>query len=125
MRSIANSKSILDRWKSLWALPIPLKVKCFSWLFLQDRVALRERFYRLGLIQEKGKLCPICGEGREEGYHLFIHCSRIYRLWRKVARLWDLTFVGERVTCPYILTFGFILGHVEYEKSGDFSLRGF
>lgn len=26
--------------------------------------------------------------------HLFVNCSRVYRLWAKMAQLWDINFVG-------------------------------
>lgn len=95
-RTIATAETVSVRWKLLWAMPVYMKVKCFVWLLLKDRLALRGRLYRLGLIQEEGNLCPLCWEVSEVGFHLFIHYSKIYRLWGRVARLWDLTFVGTR-----------------------------
>lgn len=71
-----------------------LKVNCFAWLFLKDRLVVRGRLYRLGLVQEERVDCPISGDAREESEHLFVHCRKINMLWVRVAKLWDLNFVG-------------------------------
>lgn len=86
----------MDNWKSLRVLSIPLKMKCFMWLLLKDRLALRGRLPRLGFVQDEGFVCLLCGVEREESHNLFIHCSRIYSLWGRVAKLWDWNFVGTR-----------------------------
>lgn len=78
----------------LWGLLVLLKVKCFSWLLLKSRLALRERFNHWGVIQKEGIGFPICGVDREESHHPFFHCSKMYRLWARVADLWDLAFFG-------------------------------
>lgn len=87
---------MLDRWKMLLALSVSLKVKCFSWLLFRDRLAIKEIVFHFGLIQDEGSTCPICGEDREDIHHIFIQCSRIYRLWARVTNLWVLNFVGDR-----------------------------
>lgn len=78
----------------LWNLPISLKVKCFSWLLLKDRFAVRDRLFWMGVIQEKENVCPICGERKKENWHLFVHYGQIYMLWARVAKLWGVNFVG-------------------------------
>lgn len=40
-RSIVDVGLVSDRWKMLWDMPTPLKVKCFSWLLLKDGLAVR------------------------------------------------------------------------------------
>lgn len=65
-RSIARVDLVLDRWKALRVFPVPLKVKCFTWLLLKNRLAMRARLFCLGLVKEEGVACPICGDGREQ-----------------------------------------------------------
>lgn len=42
----------------------------------------------------------------EETHHLFVHCRRIYRMWLRVTKLWDINFVGacDVSTCFEIWT---------------------
>lgn len=42
-REIAREGEASDKWKSLWDLPIPLKVKSFGWLLLRDMIILYDR----------------------------------------------------------------------------------
>lgn len=49
-RLIASERLVLDRWRSLWDLPVPLKVKCFTWLLLKGKLAMRGTLQRLGLV---------------------------------------------------------------------------
>lgn len=54
----------------------------------------RCRLLRLGLVLGEGNVCHVCREDKEVIYYLFVQCSRIYRLWVKVAKLWGSNFVG-------------------------------
>lgn len=49
----------------------------------------------MGVAQEEENLCPICNEEKEKSKHR-VHCGRVYGVWAKVAKLWDLNFVGDR-----------------------------
>lgn len=60
-RSISKKGLVSDRWKILWGLSVLLKVKCFVWLYLRDRVTVRNRLFRSSVIQEDGNVCSICG----------------------------------------------------------------
>lgn len=51
----------------------------------------------MSLVQEEESVCPVCGQAEEVNQYLFVHCARIYKLWAKVANLWDL--IGDVVTC--------------------------
>lgn len=61
-------------------MPIPLKIKCFVWLVMRVRIIIRGRLQQLGVVQEEKNICPICGGGKEESKHLFVHCAWVYRL---------------------------------------------
>lgn len=93
-RSIFRSGHVSDRWKGLCELLIPLKVKCFVWLVLRDRVVVRDRILKLGIVQTEGNVCPLCNEGVEDLKHIFVHCDRVYRVWARNLKLWNLNFVG-------------------------------
>lgn len=77
----------------------PVKVKCFAWLFLRNKIAMRDRLLILDVIAANGSACPICDRDSETGQHIFLHCDRIYKLW--LASLWGRNFVGasDMTTC--------------------------
>lgn len=75
---------------------VPLKVKCFIWLVIRDRVAVRDILQRLGLVQGEGNVCSICNEGKEDSRHIFVHCVRVYKVWARVANTWNMNFVGGK-----------------------------
>lgn len=75
---------------------MPLKVTCFVWLVLRDRIVARDRFHMLGMILEEGNVCLFCEDGIEVSSHLFVHCARVHRLWDMAAQFWGMNFVGAR-----------------------------
>lgn len=48
------------------------------------------------VVQENGKVCTICREFKEDSQQLFLHCSRIYRVKFRVAKMWGKNYVGLR-----------------------------
>lgn len=76
-RSITSVRLVSNRWKTLWDLPILLKVICFSSLLLKDRLVVRGGLQHMGLIQKEGYVCPICGDGNEDSQNLFVHCALV------------------------------------------------
>lgn len=86
-RAFSRGDPVSERWLNLWGLPAPLKVKCFVWLLLRDRVAVRERLLRLGVIEVDRSSCPLCGTVVESCWHLFMHCDRVYKLWSRLTNL--------------------------------------
>lgn len=95
-RLLAFDSQVLDKWKGLWEMSVSIKVKCFVWLFLKDRIALMGRLLQLGVIQEERNVCPICGDDKDESRRLFVQCVWVYRMWAKVVQLWGMNFVGAR-----------------------------
>lgn len=43
MLLLSMEGQVSNRWKGLWELPIPLKVKYFVWLVLRNRIAIRSK----------------------------------------------------------------------------------
>lgn len=64
-RLIGREGIALDRWKLVWSIPKPLKVKCFVRFVLRDRLMIRDRLYRMQVVQESENVCPLCGSGKE------------------------------------------------------------
>lgn len=56
-------------------LSVLLKVKYFVWLVLRDRVAVRDRLQKIGIIQAKENVCLIYNECKEDNRDIFVHCE--------------------------------------------------
>lgn len=85
-----------ERQRLLWSILVPLKVKCFVWQMLLDRVAVKDRLHQLGLIQKVGNVCSLCDEDKKKSQYLFQRCNRVYTLWFSVAKVLNIRFVGAR-----------------------------
>lgn len=57
-RSLVRTGDVSDRWKLLWELLVPLKVKSFDWLLLRERVAMRDKLYNLEVGGVEENVCP-------------------------------------------------------------------
>lgn len=58
------------------------------------RIIVRDRLQQLEIVQEDENVYPICRDGRQESWHFFVHCARVYKVWARVTMLWEMTFVG-------------------------------
>lgn len=47
-----------NMWNLLWKLPVPLKVKCFGWLLMRERVVVRDLLQVLGFSLMKAMSAP-------------------------------------------------------------------
>lgn len=90
-----------DWWyKRLWYWAIPLKLKCFSWLLLQDKLKTWENLCKRGWIGPS--LCVLCKNEAETKQHLFVKCSFTIKIWDvissnlNITQCWD---VGDFNKC--------------------------
>lgn len=56
-----------------WVKAIPLKVKCFVWRTLMDRLPVATNLMNRGIIMANTN-CPLCNGEHETGDHLFVKC---------------------------------------------------
>lgn len=54
------------KWKLLWDFLVSLKVRCFGWLLLRDKLAVMDRLQFMGFIQAEGNFCCFCEDDRED-----------------------------------------------------------
>jgi len=65
----------LSKWwgHSIWSWNVPLKIKCFIWLVLHNRILTWDNLRRRDW---KGSgICSLCRTNMESIPHLFIQCS--------------------------------------------------
>ena len=74
-------KTQVWHWKDLWKWRIPLKIKCFYWLCMRNKVSTWDNLIRKGCISPN--ICHLCCCGGESIQHLFVDCF----FGKKVCRL--------------------------------------
>ena len=57
----------------LWSCIIPMKIRCFIWMALANKILTWENLQKRGWI-EPG-ICALCGLGEDSVHHLFSSCS--------------------------------------------------
>ena len=62
-----------QRWKKLWKMKCPGKVKHFLWCMTHTTLALRMTLKRRGM--ELDSRCVMCNRLNEDGGHLFFSCK--------------------------------------------------
>ena len=70
--------------KLLWKPRIHLKLKCFLWLCLENKILTWDNLLKRGFTGPG--LCLLCKENEETISHLFIHCSFYKSVWVEVCK---------------------------------------
>ena len=74
------------RWKLIWRLKVPPKIKNLVWRVCRGCFPTRSR------LSSKGMHCPIncvlCDSNYEDNIHVLLECPTAMHIWRK-AHLWD------------------------------------
>ncbi len=60
------------RYSKIWRIKAPLKVRCFVWLVLRNRVLTVDNLLKRGW--SGSEACELCSEANETGNHLFLTC---------------------------------------------------
>ena len=74
----------VEKWrhKNLWKWHIPLKIKCFSLLCLENKILTWENLTNRGF--EGPNICILCKNDPKFVYHLFVKCLFIRIVWNEV-----------------------------------------
>jgi hypothetical protein len=73
----------------LWTWQLPLKVKLFIWLMLEQRILTWENLVKRGIYGPSR--CVLCGNDEETVYHLFVDCSFTKDIWFTIIKDLKLT----------------------------------
>lgn len=88
------------RWKRIWKLPCPGKIRHFVWRIAHNTLATKDILGRRGMDIEDHK-CFMCNSRHESGKHLFVYCNEVKLLWRRLdlehvrQQLSDCASIGE------------------------------
>ncbi|XP_076912042.1 uncharacterized protein LOC143570226 [Bidens hawaiensis] len=80
----------------IWEGWIPIKVNCFVWRLLLNRIPVAVNLLARGLVSIS-RSCTICTLSDESSDHVFLDCVRAKQVWRAVSLWcgWDLTAFGS------------------------------
>jgi ferredoxin len=87
-------------YKELWNWKVPLKIKVFIFLMLEQRILTWENLVKRGFLGPSR--CVLCGKYEEFVYHLFMTCKFTKVIWTTILRdlklksLWE---GGQLVDC--------------------------
>ncbi|PWA53381.1 RNA-directed DNA polymerase, eukaryota [Artemisia annua] len=92
-QEIDKSRTNVAASKTRWIKCIPIKVNITAWKVKMDALPLRFNMSRRG-IDIASISCPLCESGVENSAHLFLSCSVADHIYRKIARWWNIPYVG-------------------------------
>ena len=103
--SLSTNKTMVQ----IWNFNIPLKLKCFVWLILENRINTLDILSRKGWIGPSR--CCLCLNVQESINHIFVSCSFVRNVIEQLN-----SFYGHEITW----TLSSILGNIEdwYQKTG-------
>uniref|UniRef100_A0A803PK91 Reverse transcriptase zinc-binding domain-containing protein n=1 Tax=Cannabis sativa TaxID=3483 RepID=A0A803PK91_CANSA len=67
-------------WKTLWTLPIPPKIKHFTWKAFNHNLPCALNLFHKKVLNEP--FCHFCGGDPESVTHVLIDCTRARRVWK-------------------------------------------
>lgn len=86
--------AICGVWKGL----VPYCIEVFVWTALLQKVKMKDKLKKMGIVSEEEAMCILCGKEEEEANHLFIHCEVSNDIWQWWLDQWDIAWCS-----PYSL----------------------
>jgi len=88
---IFNPSNLQVRWwgRAIWKCSAPLKIICFIWLALHDRILTWSNLIKRGW-QGPG-ICLFCSSDEESSLHIFVQCVFARNIWIHVCTVFGLT----------------------------------
>lgn len=83
---------LAGRWwfSRLWKWKEPLKILCFTWLALSNRLVTGDNYYHRGGMGPTA--CPLCYQALETVEHLLLNCNFTRQLWHLISGIWEIDF---------------------------------
>jgi hypothetical protein len=83
--------------KKLWHWNMPLKIKLFTWLSLENKINTWDILCRKGRIGPS--ICLLCHGEEESSFHIFVTCPFTRRVWDRISVALHYTHFG--MDLPY------------------------
>jgi hypothetical protein len=86
-RGAASTRRVGVRpnWKTIWQNQVPGKVRVLAWKVCRNAISTRVNVARRGI--DTNRMCPICGLGEEDPFHVFLRCPHAQQLWRAMTEV--------------------------------------
>jgi hypothetical protein len=82
----------IDWWKnSIWSWNLPLKIRLFNWLLLNNSILTWDNLCCRGFCGPG--FCILCNQAEESVSHLMCNCAFIQAVWEKICVLANDNFV--------------------------------
>ncbi|KAL5782362.1 hypothetical protein ACOSP7_007391 [Xanthoceras sorbifolium] len=81
------------KWKGIWKLQIPPKLKMFMWMLLHHKLLTNQQRSIRGL--DDSASCSSCGAVIEDLNHLFRGCSTAKKIWEIIGYVVLSKFLGK------------------------------
>lgn len=69
----SNSEQVNSKWKILWQLTVPPKVKIFLWRLIHNSLPTKENLFHRRVVDNP--LCLLCNQEPESMVHTVWNCS--------------------------------------------------
>lgn len=104
-RNYPNFIQIISKeyYRKLWNLNIPTKVKIIMLRITNDFFPTRANMFKKRLVVDP--MCPICGNGTEDPFHIFCFYPVSKKVWELVGLEWILQFQYQDWERWHILVF--------------------
>lgn len=81
-----------NKWwcRMLWKWHLPLKLKLFCWLMIENKILTIENYMRRGGMGPNIYL--LCCNDVETIVHLMVHCPFTKVVWRELEKVYTFTF---------------------------------
>ncbi|KAK5775092.1 hypothetical protein PVK06_042959 [Gossypium arboreum] len=76
------------KWKRIWKIPRPHRVKHFLWLVLKQRLLTNSERVQKGIEQDAS--CQICGYSMKDASHILRYCSFVKEIWHQIIPTFQL-----------------------------------
>ncbi|XP_058776306.1 uncharacterized protein LOC131650619 [Vicia villosa] len=102
-KSVAWELHVIRSLKVMWSIPLPPKIKMFSWRFFVERLPSKDLLLLRGVSNLANPDCEFCGDHVETSFHLFFHCHMAKEIWKHMFEWLD---ISEAITMAEFLDFG-------------------
>jgi ribonuclease HI len=92
--------------KTIWSVKVAVKIICFLWLCLEDRLLTGINFQKRGGIGPS--VCTLCLKAEESVTHLFVDCQITQMIWGQILTSLRIDFEWNKDTIEENLKFWFL-----------------
>jgi hypothetical protein len=104
---VSNVEEILGEEENrafgqIWKSPAPSKVVALSWKGLLDRIPTGLNLARGNVLAPTmSLLCVLCNNDEESTNHIFLHCSKSWKVWSEFQNWLEVNCITPSNICAH------------------------